>query len=465
MKAIIENFIEKDFNETLSDIKKILQIKTVKDLPTKDAPFGEGLKKGLEEVLAMAKRLGFKTKNLDNYIGYAEIGSGDEYIAILGHIDVVPAGDESKWKVLPFSGEIVGNEIVSRGALDNKAPIISALHAMYCLKELELTGGKKIRVVFGTNEESGDEDIKYYLKKEKPPKYAFTPDGRFPVVFSEKGIYTFRYSEIIDLENTTVLELLGGEKSNVIPEKCSCKIKLENSEKLVKEIEKLESRSRYKFKFVIKEDYIDLECFGVSAHASSPQKGINPIIGMFALLNQILNENDSLKNLSKFISNFIGEKYDGSGLGINMKSLETGDLTLSVGIVKLNQSNVEIKMNIRYPQGITEKFLDKTLEKKAKENGIKFLKDNHNPPLYFDRDSILVKSLQKSYLDVTGRDEKPVALGGGTYAKLMPNTVAFGPNFVEYRGNPHGINESIDIDMLKQGMIIYALGVLELLKN
>ena len=186
---------------------------------------------------------------------------------------------------------------------------------------------------------------------------------------------------------------------------------------------------------------------------------------MFALLNQILNENDSLKNLSKFISNFIGEKYDGSGLGINMKSLETGDLTLSVGIVKLNQSNVEIKMNIRYPQGITEKFLDKTLEKKAKENGIKFLKDNHNPPLYFDRDSILVKSLQKSYLDVTGRDEKPVALGGGTYAKLMPNTVAFGPNFVEYRGNPHGINESIDIDMLKQGMLIYALGVLELLKN
>ncbi|MEG0068529.1 Sapep family Mn(2+)-dependent dipeptidase [Cetobacterium sp.] len=465
MKAIIERFIEKDFNKTLSDIKKILQIKTVKDLPTKDAPFGEGLKIGLEEVLEIAKRLGFKTTNLDNYIGYAEIGSGDEYIAILGHIDVVPAGDESKWKVMPFSGEIVGNEIISRGALDNKAPIISALHAMYCLKELELTAGKKIRVIFGTNEESGDEDIKYYLKREKPPKYAFTPDGRFPVVFSEKGIYTFRYNELINLENSKVLELSGGEKSNVIPEKCSCKIRLSNEESLIKEINELELTSKYRYSFNLEEDFIDLTCFGVSAHASSPQKGVNPIIGMFTLLDRVLNENDSLKNFSKFVSSMIGEYYDGSGLEIDKKSLETGDLTLSVGIAKLNKNNIEIKINIRYPQGVTEEFLNKTLEKKAKENGIRFVRDNHNPPLYFDRNSTLVKALQKSYLDVTGRDEKPVALGGGTYAKLMPNTVAFGPNFVEYKGNPHGVNESIDIEMLRQGMVIYALGVLELLKN
>ena len=161
----------------------------------------------------------------------------------------------------------------------------------------------------------------------------------------------------------------------------------------------------------------------------------------------------------------VGIETDGSGLNIETKNEETGDLTLSCGIVKIieeKNSSIYVKFNIRYPVTTNEKQLDTTLNKIGKDNGIEFVKENHNAPLYFPKEHPLVEKLQKVFKDVTDRDDKPVALGGGTYAKLMPNTVAFGPNFKEFRGNPHGFDEKMDIDMLKQGMLMYALGVLEL---
>lgn len=188
-RKTLEHYIDEHFQDTLKDIQKIVRIKTVKEESTAGAPFGLGLKKGLEETLNIAKALGFKTVNLDNYIGYAEFGEGEEYIGILGHIDVVPEGDHSKWSVPPYSGEIVGKNMISRGALDNKGPIISALHSMKALKECVPSFNHRVRIIFGTNEESGDEDIKYYLSKEKPPKYAYSRWTVSSCIFRKRNLY------------------------------------------------------------------------------------------------------------------------------------------------------------------------------------------------------------------------------------------------------------------------------------
>ena len=463
-RKTLEHYIDEHFQETLKDIQKIVKIKTVKEESTNGAPFGLGLKKGLEETLKIAKDLGFKTVNLDNYIGYAEFGEGEEYIGVLGHIDVVPEGEHSKWSVPPFSGEIVGKNMISRGALDNKGPIISALHSMKALKECVPTFNQRVRIIFGTNEESGDEDIKYYLSKEKAPKYAFTPDGQFPVVFSEKGIYTFSFKDSFLKEKTSILDIVGGTRSNVVPEEAKVFLKKDLSEKIIKELEKFKD-TPCKFEVLEKESYLEVICKGIPAHASSPQRGVNPITWLFRFLNRVIPEEDSLKRFVNFMDKVVGIETDGSGLNIETKNEETGDLTLSCGIVKIiveKSSSIYVKFNIRYPVTTNEKKLDTILDKIGRENNVEFVKENHNAPLYFPKEHPLVEKLQKVFKDVTDRDDKPVALGGGTYAKLMPNTVAFGPNFKEFRGNPHGFDEKMDIDMLKQGMLMYALGVLEL---
>lgn len=463
-KETLEHYIDKHFQDTLKDIKEIIKIKTVKEESTLGAPFGLGLKKGLEETLNIARDLGFKTVNLDNYIGYAEFGAGEDYIGILGHIDVVPEGDHSKWSVYPYSGEIVGKNMISRGALDNKGPIISALHAMKALKECIPSFNHRVRVIFGTNEESGDEDIKYYLSKEKAPKYAFTPDGQFPVVFSEKGIYTFSFKDRFIKENTSILDIVGGIRSNVVPEEARVFLKKDIYDRALKELENFKE-APCAFEVLEKESFLEILCKGIPAHASSPQRGVNPITWLFRFLNKIISERDSLKRFVNFMDRVVGIETDGSGLNIKTKNEETGDLTLSCGIVKIiteNPSAISVKFNIRYPINTDESYLDSTLYKVAKESDIEFIKENHNAPLYFSKEHPLVKKLQKVFKEVTNRDDEPVALGGGTYAKLMPNTVAFGPNFKEFKGNPHGFDEKMDIDMLKQGMLMYALGVLEL---
>ena len=465
VRETLEHYIDSHFQKTLKDIQKIVKIKTVKEESTVGAPFGLGLKSGLEETLNIAKELGFKTVNLDNYIGYAEFGEGEEYIGILGHIDVVPEGDHSKWSVPPYSGEIVGKNMISRGALDNKGPIISALHSMKALRECVPNFKNRVRIIFGTNEESGDEDIKYYLSKEKPPKYAFTPDGQFPVVFSEKGIYTFSFRDEFDKEKSLVLDIIGGTRSNVVPEEAKAILKKESYLEILEVIESFKD-APCRFEVLKKENFVELVCKGIPAHASSPQRGVNPITWLFKFLNKITPQEDSLKRFIEFMSEVVGIETDGKDLGIKTVNDETGDLTLSCGIVKVinkdDKDIISVKFNIRYPVNVKESYLDSTLEKRTKENGIEFFKENHNAPLYFPKDHILVEKLQKVFKEVTNRDDKPVALGGGTYAKLMPNTVAFGPNFKEFKGNPHGFDEKMDIDMLKQGMLMYALGVLEL---
>lgn len=458
----IKEYIDSNFNKVLADIIKILKIKTVKEDATCDAPFGKNLKYGLEKTLELAKRLGFKTKNLDNYVGYAEIGEGEEYIAILGHIDVVPEGDISKWSVDPYGGEIIDNCLVARGAIDNKGPIISSLYSIKAILEENPNFNKRVRVIFGTNEESGDEDIKYYLAHEKAPKYAFTPDGRFPVIFSEKGIYTFSFRESIDWDKTEVLEIEAGTRSNVVPESGRVVLKKSASSKLKDTLERVSKKSKCNFEVEENDEKIEVTVNGKAAHASSPERGINSILGMYLFLNELLDEQDSLKNFVKFMVLYVGETTDGKLLGIDSQNEETGDLTISAGITKRIEDYISVKFNIRYPVSTTEKNLDERLAKRAEENGVIFFKENHNPPLYFPKDSILVKSLQDTYREITGRDEEPAALGGGTYAKLMPNTVAFGPNYREFKGNPHSFDECMDLDMLKIGIEIYAKAILKL---
>lgn len=460
---LLKEYIDTHFDETLEGIAKIIKIKTVKANSIGDAPFGENLKFALKEILKIAENLGFKTKNLDNYIGYAEIGEGEDYIGILGHIDVVPEGDTRNWSVPPYSATIQDGLLISRGALDNKGPIISALYAIKALTETNPNFKKRVRIIFGTNEESGDEDIKHYLKYEKPPKYAFTPDGRFPVIFSEKGIYTFSYLFDFDPNKTKIVELNSGTKSNIIPERAEIVLRDVEEQKIKEDVSNIENKSKCKFNIVkLENGNIKVEIKGKSGHASHPEKGINSILGMYVLLDNILTTEDDLKEFVSFINLNVGETTDGRFLGIECKNEEMGDLTISAGISKIIDNQIYIKFNIRYPATTSKEELDKKLFAKRVGSKIIFRSENNNNPLYFPKNSILVETLQRVYKNITGRDEEPAALGGGTYAKLMPNTVAFGPNYKEFNGNPHGFDECIEIKMLKEGMEIYARAVLEL---
>ena len=168
-------------------LKRIMQINSVKGTPEPNAPFGNGPKKALSETLELAKELGFKTGIVSNAVGYAQLGEDDEnYIGVIGHLDVVHEGTD--WDYPPFDLTLDHDVFYGRGVLDNKGPIIANLYALFILKELNLPLTKTIRILFGTDEESGSADIPMYLTQEQPPMYGYTPDCKYPAVYGERGV-------------------------------------------------------------------------------------------------------------------------------------------------------------------------------------------------------------------------------------------------------------------------------------
>ena len=96
----LSKVIEGMKDEIIHSTQELIRIRSVQGEAKEKMPFGIEVNKALECVLNISDKLGFKTVNLDGFVGYAEYGEGNEYVAVLGHLDVVPEGDG--WKHPPL---------------------------------------------------------------------------------------------------------------------------------------------------------------------------------------------------------------------------------------------------------------------------------------------------------------------------------------------------------------------------
>ena len=92
----------------------------------------------------------------------------------------------------------------------------------------------------------------------------------------------------------------------------------------------------------------------------------------------------------------------------------------------------------------------------ADRYGLDILRCSSEKVLYVPKDSELVQKLMKVYKDNTGRDDQPLAIGGGTYAKMFTNMVAFGPTFPGQEDNIHQPNECVSIENLMKAIELTA---------
>ena len=221
MEEALLKKIDEISDEMISGIKRVVQIDSVQSEAKPGMPFGEGVNKALEEALKLARELGFETENVDHMVGIAKYGQGEDYIGIMGHLDVVPVGEG--WNHPPFSAyEDENGRIFARGILDNKGPTLSCLYALYAIKELKIQLKRPVYILFGTNEETGFEDLTHFLKVRKPPIMGWTPDCKYPVVYAERGRSTYRVSAAIEnnlrvaKQNATMEEIeVACKKANI----------------------------------------------------------------------------------------------------------------------------------------------------------------------------------------------------------------------------------------------------------
>ncbi|MFW5961723.1 MAG: Sapep family Mn(2+)-dependent dipeptidase [bacterium] len=199
--------------------QELVKIPSVEAEAVGDYPYGEEVYKALKKALEISEKMGFKCKNIDNQAAHVEMGEGNEILALLCHLDVVPEG--SDWTYPPYAAEIHDDKIYGRGTIDDKGPAVAALYAMKIVQELGIKLNKKVRLILGKNEESGMASLDYYFKKEKMPELAFSPDATFPAIHAEKGILDLNFSADLVSENKEGLlleKIKGGNATNMVPD-------------------------------------------------------------------------------------------------------------------------------------------------------------------------------------------------------------------------------------------------------
>lgn len=462
----IMEIIGKNEKDIIKSTQEILKIKSVKDEKKPNMPFGEGVYLALDYALDLAKNMGFKTKNIDNYVGYAEIGEGDETVGILVHLDVVPEGDG--WTYSPYGGEIHDGKIYGRGAIDDKGPAIACLYAMKALKDSNVALNKKIRIIFGTDEESGWEGIRYYFKHEKAPDMAFTPDAEFPVIHGEKGTLVFDLVKKLESKGNKVIlkELKGGNVPNMVPDCCEALIEGEDVSQIEEKFNSFVENTKYPLFLEKDKNLIKVYAKGISAHGSTPEKGKNAITYLMAFLEKIFDESSDVGQFIEFYNNRIAFKHNGESIGLGFEDDVSGKLNFNPGMIKLDDDEIVLTINVRYPIKVTYEEVYSGIRDNLKDTDIILVeKGSPSEPLYVPKDHKLVEKLMKVYREITKDVEsEPITIGGGTYAKAMKNAVAFGPVFPGQEELAHQKDEFISIDHLMTITRIYAYALYELAK-
>lgn len=445
-------------DEIIKSVQECVKIKSVEEEAKGDMPFGEGVHKTLEYCLQLSKNLGFKTVNVDNMIGYAEYGQGDEMIAVLGHLDVVPEGDG--WTYPPYAAEIHNGKIYGRGTTDDKGPTIGALYALKAIKDLNIPLKRRVRVFFGLNEETGSKCVKHYVENGgEMPVAGFTPDAEYPIINGEKGIVTGKFTRKLNQTGNLILKSIsGGIASNVVPDYAEAEIALAKSEAeiILKEAEKTEE-----IKVEEKENSVIIKCHGISAHGSTPEKGKNAVTYLMKFLGK-LDFTGDLKEFIDYFNNYIGTDLNGERLGIFLEDEISGKLIFNLGVISGNESELSLEINMRYP--VTKSFEDfiDIFKKKMNLGKLNEVYLRHKKSLYVSPDTEFIKKLQKVYEEQFGEKAELISIGGGTYAKAMENIVAFGPIF---KGQPmveHKPDEYIEIDSLMRNVQVMAAAIKEL---
>lgn len=453
--------------DIIKSVQELVKIKSVESDPRCGMPFGEGVNSALMSALNLSASMGFKTRNIDGYIGYAEYGQGDKIVGVLGHLDVVPEGNG--WMFAPYDAGIHDNRIYGRGTVDDKGPIIAALYGLKALKDCGISPDKRIRIIFGTDEESGWMDIEHYLKNDVPPDCGFTPDGMFPVINAEKGSINIKLKKEISRKSKgmiSVRSLKGGKAANIVPDLCTCELKLKDMAKLMLKdtLELYSQKNGINMKIEETGDLDVITSRGLPSHSSTPGKGKNAIVQLVTFISQFdLGQND-VADFIKFISKYIASGYDGRYLGIDCRDDISGELTLNLSSISIDENTAEAVINIRYPVEAKYEDIMSKITEAADNNKLEASVMGHRKPLCIDKDSFLLSVLMDSYKAVTGDDGYGVSIGGQTYAKAFNNMAAYGPVFPGNEKCSHMANEYIDIDDLVKCTKIYARAMYELSK-
>ena len=403
----MQTIIEKSFDNQIRDLQELIRIPSVsRGEPKEGMPYGENVFNALRKAQEIAGKLGFeKVWDVEGRCGVVEYGEGDELVAVMAHLDVVPEG--TGWQYPPYGAEIHDGAIYGRGTADDKGAAVSALYALYALKESGAKMKRRVRILLGCDEERGSTGMERYREVEGEPTMAFTPDATYPVVNSEMNISHMLFKK----EYPTAVRAQVGTAMNVIPGEA------------VSETPALSLK-------------------GKEGHASMPDHADNALMKLLSALAKSDLPAADRETFSGLEALLCGCNH-GEGLGVDFTDA-SGRLTLAPTRLTADETGVCIGFDCRYPASMTFDELTGPIDQRMSALGFSIRERSNSLGHYIAPDTELVSTLMDVYGELTGdRDAKPLSIGGGTYAREFKNAVAIGVTRPDRPDLCHIANENI----------------------
>ncbi len=464
MISAVERWIDEHTEEYIADVQAFCRIPSVSraDLAKPGAPFGPDCRRALSWVLARAAQLGFTPVDHEGYCGTARTGDQDNAIGILGHIDVVPEGDG--WIYPPYGSTRVGDFLIGRGVSDDKGPALAGLYAARCAKELGLTPKHGLRVFFGCSEETGMQDLQYYVAHDEPPKLSLVPDCGFPVCVAQKGSLA---ADVSIPAGEAIRAFSAGLVANMVPADARAELAVSPgalgaafaAQNLPEEdftIEPLDSGCR-------------VCAHGVASHAADPSKGrsaLHMLAGALARCGLL----DEASTRAMAAVEALTAGCFGESCGLEREDPVSGKTTTNFGLASLRDGRIVVNLDARLSIEADPAEDARRYAAAAEALGFACGEVSTTQPFHIGADSPETMALMEVYRAVTGRDDPTYAMGGGTYSRYLSTAVSFGmglpgtprPDIPESHGGAHKCDEFAHIPSLLTAMKIYALALARL---
>ena len=460
LKEQIHNWMTGREDEFVEALAPLIAVNSITGEAAPGMPFGPGPAEALRLALELSEKWGMTISEDDGYVGLADLNDKEDLLHILAHLDIVAAGDH--WDTDPFTLVRDGDLIYGRGTDDDKGPAVASLLAMRCIKELGIPLKGNVKLILGTDEESGSKDLAHYFASHPFAPYSITPDTCFPVTNIEKATYGPKFSRSWDPQpeaDGQILMIHGGLRLNIAPGNCTVKIRGLAKAAAENAMDAVAAETGVSFEAAEENGILTLEATGEQAHASHPEDGRNAITAMLDLLTRLpLADDAATKTVHDLHRLFPYGDNGGAALGIAMEDDISGKLTLTFSLLELDSTGFWGQFDSRDPLCATPENTKTVAEAVFASLGWNCTGE-FNPAHAVDENSPFIRILLDTYEEFSGRKGYCEAIGGGTYVHHIPGGVAYGAGEHDFVSNLHNANERARISQLLLTAEIYAAAI------
>ncbi len=463
----IENWLNEHKDEFVTELQGFARIPSVSraDLAAPGAPFGPDCRKVLDYALTRAVHYGFAGRDLNGCAAEITYGDGENAIGVVAHLDVVPVGDGWKYPVFGATYLPEYDMMVGRGVSDNKSAAVMTLFAMRMLREFGWPMKHGVKLLCGMSEETGMQDMQLLLEDGYQfPKLSLVPDSVFPVNFAQKGSVDADFS----CECTgNLMQFDAGSVRNVIPDYAVCTVAADSAT-VKTALAKLPQEDTCMLTVTAVDGGTKIEAAGRSGHAARPDNSDNAIQRLCkALTDAGILTGSSQKAIAE-LNNLTADSF-GESEGVQFEDEVSGKTTLVYGVAHMRDGRLHVCADSRYAISQDGEKLVESLRRDWEKRGFTVDSMDFTRPFYIPKDDPRVTALQEIYHEITGREDAPYTMGGGTYSRVVPGAVTFGPSIMgverdlsflpEGHGGAHGRDEVVAMDGIRTACMIYTLAL------